>query len=321
MERQIKPAIVTLLLFLAGSASELMGQSIVTQAPDCYRTFTFTAVANGATLANYGTGSPDGGNACTVWQLSYAVASTGTVTSLSLLVQSAPPGTTEPVAGTWVTYAGTVVTGVNPNVNIVGRQTTLSNGVAAVPFIRVALTALSATGTTVVFGVLQGWSEGNSAGATSSTCAGTSAAPCIVAGPDASGVTPTQSPVLTAGIDGTNVRTIKTDNQGRTLIGAYPSSAAVSLSASGLTQIIAASGATVITIGSISASFQSAVDFQLEYGTGANCGTGTTALTGIYRSILAVALDNPLFVPASQAVCVNLGSAVVGGGLVEYNQQ
>jgi hypothetical protein len=96
---------------------------------------------------------------------------------------------------------------------------------------------------------------------------------------------------------------------------------ALTVTASGLTQIIAASGSTVITLGSISMSFASAVDWQLEQGTGSNCGTGTTAVTGLYKSILAVALDNPIEIPAGKALCVNLGSAVTGGGLAMYNQQ
>jgi hypothetical protein len=309
-----------LLLALLGSAREAEGQ-VVQAAPDCRRDFTFTAVGNGATLTNYGPGSPDGGNACTVWLLVYAVASTGTVSSLSLSVQSAPAATpTTP--GTWVTYAGTVDVGINPNTSITGAQTGMHNAAIAIPFIRVALTALSATGTTTVFGVLQGWNEGNSgSGGGTGGCVGTIATPCIVAGPTASGSAPANSPVLVAGSDGTDVRTIKTDNEGRLLIGAYPLSTAISLTSSGSTQIIAASGSTVITLGSISMSFTSTVDWQLVYGTGLNCVVGSTALTGVYKSILAVALDNPLFVPSGNALCVNLGTSVVGGGLAVYNQQ
>jgi len=49
-----------------------------------------------------------------------------------------------------------------------------------------------------------------------------------VFGPDASGVPPTQPPVLTAGKDGTNVRTILTDTSGRlTVVGAETAGSAV----------------------------------------------------------------------------------------------
>jgi hypothetical protein len=321
----IMPKLLTkfiILAILAGSASELLDAQVTQSAPDCRRDFTFTAVANGATLANYGPGSPDGGNACTVWLLAYAVASTGTVTSLSLDVESAPPGTTETVPGTWVTYTGTVDVGINPNTSITGAQTQMHNAATAIPFIRVALTALSATGTTVVYGVLMGWNEGNAGGGGGGGgCVGTISTPCVVDGPDASGAAPTHSPVLVAGSDGTDVRTVKTDNQGRLVPGAYPNSTPVTLTSSGLTQLIAASGATVITIGSYSISFNGTTDFQLEYGTGVNCGTGTTALTGLYKTLLTIAIDDPIQVPASQAVCANLGSAVTGGGVMMYNQQ
>lgn len=315
---------LTILLLLIGSARELAAQSVVTQAPDCYRSFAFTAVGAGPTLTNYGPGSPDGGSACTIWLMAYAVQNTGgSVSSLSLSVQSAPASATSYLTpGTFVTYAGTVETGINPNVNVLGAQTTLMNGTTAIPFIRVNLTALSATGTTVVFGVLQGWSEGNSGGGGGgSGCAGLQATPCIVAGPDAGGSVPTQSPVQVAGWDGTDIRTVKTDNQGRLVPGAYPSRTAIALTTVGLTQLIPLSGSTVITIGSYSVAFASAVNFQLEYGTGSACGTGTTALTGVYQSILTVAIDDPIEVPAGQAVCANLGASVVGGGVMMYNQQ
>lgn len=309
------------LIFLAGSARELNAQ-VTQSAPDCRRDFAFSAVGNGATLANYGPGSPDGGNACTVWILVYAVANTGgAVTGLSLVVQSAPAGTIETTPGTFGTYAGTVDLGVNPNTSTTGAQTQMHNATMAIPFIRVRLASLTATGTTAVYGVLEGWNEGNSGGGGSTACPGTVGTPCVVDGPDASGAAPTHSPVLVAGFDGTNVRTMKTDNQGRLVPGAYPNSTAVTLTSSGLTQLIAASGATVITIGSYSISFNGTTDFQLEYGTGVNCGTGTTALTGLYKTLLTIAIDDPIQVPASQAVCANLGSAVTGGGVMMYNQQ
>lgn len=310
------------LILLVGSARELDAQ-VTQSAPDCRRDFAFAAVGNGATLANYGPGSPDGGNACTVWLLAYAVANTGgTVTSLSLAVQSAPAGTIETTPGAFVTYAGTVDVGINPNTSITGAQTQMHNAATAIPFIRVALTALSATGTTAVYGVLMGWNEGNSGGGGGGGgCVGTQSVPCIVAGPDASGAVPTKSPVLVAGTDGTDVRSLKTDNQGRLVPGAYPNSTPITLTSSGLTQLIAASGAAVITIGSYSISFNGTTDFQLEYGTGSNCGTGTTALTGLYKTLLTIAIDDPIQVPAGQAVCANLGTSVTGGGVMMYNQQ
>jgi hypothetical protein len=142
----------------------------------------------------------------------------GTVTSLNLRVESAPPNTAT-TPGTFVNYAGTVITGVNPNTSTTGAQTFLSNVTVSIPWIRVRLAALSATGTTNIFGILQGWNTGHS-GASSvgpppgSPCAGTQATPCVVDGPDANGAVPTQSPVQVAGWDGTDIRTLKTDANG-----------------------------------------------------------------------------------------------------------
>jgi hypothetical protein len=98
-------------------------------------------------------------------------------------------------------------------------------------------------------------------------------------------------------------------------------SAPVSLTTSGLTQLVALSIGLTVRICNISVSFASAVDFQLEYGTGSACGTGTTAITGVYKSILTIALDfnsGTLNGIASNALCANLGASVVGGGVVNY---
>ena len=97
--------------------------------------------------------------------------------------------------------------------------------------------------------------------------------------------------------------------------------ATVTLSSSGLTQIIPATSGHKILICSAGISFASGVNFQLETGTGSNCGTSTTALTGTLQSITAITLDSTAAIltpTVSQAVCANLGSSVTGGGWVTY---
>lgn len=322
--KTLNQVLIALVFLLLGSSAELRAQGPVPQAPNCYRSFAFTTTGQTTFISNYGPGSPDGGSTCTEWILAYAVQNTGgSVTGLNLVVQSAPPGTGETVPGSWVTYAGTVSVGVNPNTSTTGAQTILLNNTTSIPFIRVALTSLTATGTTIVFGTLQGWSLGNGGGSGGggSGCVGTSVTPCVVDGPTSPGTPPAFPGVDAQAFDGTNAQRLKSDNQGRLLPGAYPSSVAISLTTSGLTQVIAASGSTVITLGSYSISFASSVDFQWEYGTGSNCGTGTTALTGVYKSILTIAVDDPIEVPSGKALCANLGASVVGGGVGMYNQQ
>jgi len=137
----------------------------------------------------------------------------------------------------------------------------------------------------------------------------------------ASGNPPVISQVFSYGYNPANNEfyRLRTDPGGRQLQGAYPTNAAVSLSSSGLTQIIAA-GAGITTVSHLSVSLASATTFQLEYGTGSNCATGTTALSGVYQNVSAIALDVPFIVPSAKALCINLGASVTGGGIVVYAQ-
>jgi hypothetical protein len=98
--------------------------------------------------------------------------------------------------------------------------------------------------------------------------------------------------------------------------------AVVSLTGAGDTEIVALSGATQIRVCHLSISFASTVDLKLTQGTGANCAVGTADVTGVYQDILTVALDfdSPLLIGASQALCVNLGAGVTGGGSITYAQ-
>lgn len=105
---------------------------------------------------------------------------------------------------------------------------------------------------------------------------------------------------------------------------ACTSRANITLSGSGSTQIVAASGATRIRVCHISISFASAVNFKLVEGTGANCATGPADITGLYNQIDSIALDfgssSPLRSSASQALCANQSAAVAAGGVIVYAQ-
>lgn len=293
----------TILLFIFSLS--LWGQSQTKVAPDCSLTFNFTVAGNSSNFDNR-TISASTGVPCRYWTLSYY--SQG-FSGLSLTVQDAPDVAGAP--GVFVTFAGTVVTGINPNTSTTS-STTDFNGYF--PWMRVNLSSL--TGSGQLHGTLNGWrtNAGTISSSGSSGCPGTSGSPCDVQGVTAAGSAATENPLLDGARDASGNKVALT--LGTT-------SAAVSLTSSGLTQIVALSGVTLIRITHISVSFASSVDFQLEYGTGANCAAGTTALTGVYKSILTVALDfdlDPLIVPSAQALCVNLGASVVGGGLVKFAQ-
>jgi hypothetical protein len=101
------------------------------------------------------------------------------------------------------------------------------------------------------------------------------------------------------------------------------SKAAVTLSASGATQVIAASAGKVVKVCHLSLSAETPVNVQVVEGTGANCVTGPANITGNYRSVLGMALDfgiSPLTGSASQALCISLGTAVNVGGVITYVQ-
>jgi hypothetical protein len=95
-------------------------------------------------------------------------------------------------------------------------------------------------------------------------------------------------------------------------------------STSGNVQLVALSGTNRILICHYDVVFASAVDFKLTYGTGSNCASGTTDLTGLKKSILADAEDystfSPLIVPAGNALCGNESANVAGGFTIIYAQ-
>jgi hypothetical protein len=181
----------------------------------------FLALAGAAHAQNYdcrilfsinvsGTSTPVPGfdnrsNGCDFWTLVYQAEG---VSALTLTVQSAP-GASAP--GAWVTFVGTVQSGINPNTSTTGAQTLL---VGFNSFIRVNAT-FTASGTPLINGVLYGYHSGFSPTG-GGGCPGTAAIPCAVDGPDAAGAAPTKAPVLTAGQDGAPgaVRVIKTDAAG-----------------------------------------------------------------------------------------------------------
>jgi hypothetical protein len=241
------------------------------------------------------------------WRFSYQ--STG-FTGVSIQLEAAPDNFGSP--GTWVIFPGSAISGTNPQTSTAGGLTSFSVTPNIVdPWIRINLT--SAVGTGAIQGRVMGYRV-NPDGGSGTGCPGTSATPCDVQGVTATGAAATENPLLDGALDGSG-------NKAPLTLGT--NSAALSLSASGLTQIVALSGSTVIRVSHISVGFTSAVNFQLEYGTGTNCGTGTTALTGVYVGIVAIALDfdlDPLLVPAGKALCANLGAAITGGGLVKYAQ-
>lgn len=188
------------LLLLTAAAGVYQAQAQpgpVSVRPDCFQFFTFTATGTSAVFDNRSAGCP---------YFAIAYSSSGFAT-LSIVVQVAPDNNGVP--GAWATY--TANSGINPNTAITQAFSTFSG---YFPWVRVNLTAVTGAGS--LSGIVYGWRttadvivNGGSAGCPN---------PCPVDGVTAAGSPPTTPPVLVAGIDGTNIRTIKTDTSGDPVI-------------------------------------------------------------------------------------------------------
>ena len=275
-----------LALLIAVVTSPLFCQQTKVQ-PDCTLGAVFTTTGNSSVFDNRAVQSVNSGPPCTLWALTWYAQSA--VTSLTINIEGAPD-----VAGVAGSFTSLAAGSTFPNGKLTFETSTQYS-----PWMRITVSAAGSAG--LIYAVLNGWREDQASigggGGGGSGCPGPTPTPCVIGGLNSSGAVV--------------IPTYATAN------------APVSLSASGLTQLLPLSGTTQIRLEHISVSFASAVNFQLEYGTGSNCGTGTTALSGVYQGILGIALDfdsGTLTVPAGNALCANLGSAVTGGGVMVYAQ-
>ncbi len=139
---------------------------------------------------------------CDGWVVTYSSNGFGTV---SVLLQDAPLSTGG-IAGSFVSFAGTIVSGPNPAV-ITTQSEIIAKGYF--PYVRVQVTT---TGTGYLQLEFHGFktNPNSGSGAAGGGCPGTVGTPCVVDGPTAAGSPPTTAPVLVAGQDGTNIQTLKT---------------------------------------------------------------------------------------------------------------
>lgn len=102
-----------------------------------------------------------------------------------------------------------------------------------------------------------------------------------------------------------------------------PNSAAFNFAAAGTAQIVGLIAGQSIRVCHLSMSMSAPTNITLVRGTGANCAVGTTALSGIYQNVTAMALDfgeSPLTVTAANALCITQAGAVTTGGTVTFAQ-
>jgi hypothetical protein len=195
----VRNRVLVLLIFLLVAAG-----LAVAQQPDCVIPISLTAV--GQATPNLSCGH----NTLGIYEWHLIYFNDGFTGPFSLVVESAPDAAGAP--GAWVTFVGTVNTGINPNTSIVYADTILTG---YNPWNRVRLAAAGGVGT--VTGAMYGCRWPGCAvppPSSASGCPGTALVPCVVDGPTAAGSPPTTPPVLVAGQDGINIQTIKTDTNG-----------------------------------------------------------------------------------------------------------
>jgi len=306
---------------------------------------------------------------CDGWVVTYSSNGFATV---SVLLQSAPLGTGG-IAGTFVNFAGTIVTGFTNPTTATTQGEIRATGYF--PYVRLQITTTGAGYLQAEFhGFKNNPNSGSGAPSGSGGCVGTAVTPCVVDGPNANGSAPTKPPVLVAGSNGTIVKTLLTNAQGGQIpagvasvdlgdgvnfttkftplltdnsgtqagmglpiipyligdLGSFnralscTNRANVTLTTIGATKIITNPGFLTIHICSLSLSFASPVDIQVIEGTGATCGTGSTNMTGLFRSVIGfdptwgsnAALTQSTF---NDDVCISMSASVNGGGVVLYS--
>lgn len=181
MRNLIRKVMLPLLLAAAvvgGMAPSALAQTSIL--PDCQAGGRFTAtgrqggpVGNSTTMAR---GFDNRIPACTRWVLSLTVSG---FSASTVALQDAPDSSG--AAGTWVNWAGTIVTGTNPS-----TTTTSAYIVATGSYPWVGVNASTLTGSGTVYWTLSGWKDPNagSAGTTSVDITGNTAGIATLANQD-----------------------------------------------------------------------------------------------------------------------------------------
>lgn len=116
------------------------------------------------------------------------------------------------------------------------------------------------------------------------------------------------------------------NSAGMVLPPAADASAAINVSTATTTQLVALSSGKKIYVSAIDVIAAGTGNITFVYGTGSNCGTGTTSLTGAYNLTAQAGISKGnglgavLVVPASNALCVTTSAAVQMSGAVAYAQ-
>ena len=253
--------------------------------PDCFLYFNLDAAESSGSFDNRQVG-------CVDW--SVTLTNDG-FTALSVVFQEAPDSGGSP--GVFVTYTGTTLDGANP---LTGTTADSFRGNAYRSYVRVTSTTVTGSGN--IRGILYGFRATDAA---------------IGSGINVV-VTNTPLPVQSQNqlFDGNAAAFF--DQYGCT------ESSPITLAA-GTTEIIPLAATEVIRVCKIVVSWDAVVDLEYVYGTGVDCATGTTVLTGTIQDILAITDDltnsqSALLTPASNAFCIRQTGVANGGGYVSFSR-
>ena len=97
----------------------------------------------------------------------------------------------------------------------------------------------------------------------------------------------------------------------------------IAVSVAGTVQLVAAVSGKAIYVTDWDVVTGGTGTFELEYGTGTNCATGTAAVTGTYPATAQSgrAGVGHLFIPAGNALCIVITGVAAPQGFLAYTQQ
>lgn len=107
----------------------------------------------------------------------------------------------------------------------------------------------------------------------------------------------------------------------------YPNQRSITVTASsGNVEIIPTSLLNTgrqVYIGWLSIAWNTSATVKVVYGTGTNCSSGSTDITGGFAGATAIDLypgsaAAPLLIPKGNAICLNFSTTVTGGGIVKW---
>ena len=267
-------------------------------APDCFFYVSYTVASNTITNVNGQStsngrwpqaGYNNGNNGCVAWTVTYYDSDNSALTALSLAFESAPDNAG--AAGSWGSFVGTIISGINPNTSNTNAFTTFTG---YNKWVSVNLSGLTGTGNVQVYAY----------GCRSLTCA-----PLVTAATGGGNVTivaPLGQTTMSASIP----VTVASDQSPLGELLSCSSSAEVPLSGTGYTEIVAGTAAQVIHVckvfvTSAATGTPSVNTFSIARATVSTCASPTEMVLAAGVTGIDSDYGGALRSAASQSICVS----------------